>query len=203
MTLSEGLPPLFISYWALGLIVVLGYAASKGIYRLFFHPLRSFPGPKLAALTYWYEMYYDIILDGQYANRLKVLHKQYGPILRISPEELHVSSPDFYNTVFAPPPDPKTRQAPKRHKWKRYVGIFGHPDLSAFGTIDHDKHKMRRGVMDRFFSPAMVKKVAPTIILDKVETLCRRITEEACKGSVQIRLACTCFTSDVISGMYH
>lgn len=194
------LPELPVSYWALGFLSVSIYAALKAAYRLYFHPLRHIPGPKLAAMTFWYEMYYDIFLDGQYTFRIKELHKQYGPILRISPEEVHISSPDFYNTVFAPSVSLKTRQAPKRHKWIRFVQVFGHPELSAFGTTDHDKHKMRRGAMERFFSPAMVKKLAPTLILQKVETLCKRLEEEGKKGPVRIKLACSCFTTDVISG---
>ena len=48
------------------------------IYRYAFHPLAKFPGPKLAGLTYWYEFYFDIILDGQYTYKLRELHKTYG-----------------------------------------------------------------------------------------------------------------------------
>ncbi len=48
------------------------------VYRIFFHPLAAFPGPKLAIATYCYEWYYDLILGGQYTFKLKELHERYG-----------------------------------------------------------------------------------------------------------------------------
>lgn len=48
------------------------------VYRLFFHPLAGFPGPKLAAATLWYETYYDVWLKGKYVFEIKDMHKKYG-----------------------------------------------------------------------------------------------------------------------------
>ena len=63
----------------LPIIVALGlYLPTLVIYRLFFHPLASFPGPKLAAVTRYYEAYYDIILPGQYTFKIAQMHKEYG-----------------------------------------------------------------------------------------------------------------------------
>lgn len=58
--------------------IILIYFPSVALYRLFFHPLAQFPGPKLAAITRWYEAYYDVICDGQYTFKLAELHKEYG-----------------------------------------------------------------------------------------------------------------------------
>ena len=51
------------------------------IYRLYFHPLAKFPGPKLATITYWYEFYYDIIRRGQFTFKLRELHEKYGEFI--------------------------------------------------------------------------------------------------------------------------
>lgn len=58
--------------------VLACYIAIKCCYRLYIHPLAKFPGPKLAAITYKYEFYYDGIKDGQYSNHIAELHKKYG-----------------------------------------------------------------------------------------------------------------------------
>jgi hypothetical protein len=45
---------------------------------LFWSPVAGFPGSKLAALTFWYEFYYDVIKQGQYTFKIKELHEKYG-----------------------------------------------------------------------------------------------------------------------------
>lgn len=58
--------------------LVVSYYVAVGLYRLFLSPLAKFPGPKLAALTLWYEYYYDIIQPGQYLWKVEEMHKKYG-----------------------------------------------------------------------------------------------------------------------------
>jgi hypothetical protein len=48
------------------------------IRRLWFHPLSHIPGPKLAALTWWYEFYFDIIQPSRYVFKIQELHEEYG-----------------------------------------------------------------------------------------------------------------------------
>jgi hypothetical protein len=67
-------------------LVLLGAGAAAlglwfvvtAIYRLFFHPLAKFPGPRLAAITTFYEGYFDVVLKGKYTFRFEKLHKKYG-----------------------------------------------------------------------------------------------------------------------------
>jgi len=54
------------------------YFVCEIVYQLYFSPLAKFPGPKLAAATRLYELYYDLALGGQYTFRIRDMHKQYG-----------------------------------------------------------------------------------------------------------------------------
>lgn len=54
------------------------YVATLYLYRLYLHPLAAFPGPRLAAITSWYEAYFEIVLKGQYSRHISKLHDQYG-----------------------------------------------------------------------------------------------------------------------------
>lgn len=58
--------------------LVLAYIISITVYRLYFHPLAKFPGPKLAALTKWYEFYYDVVCRGHFTFKTQAMHKKYG-----------------------------------------------------------------------------------------------------------------------------
>lgn len=70
------------------LALYLLYLVIGGIYRLYFHPLAQFPGPKLAALTGWYEFYHDIIHRGCFIWKLQELHDCYGTFLSCTSYEL-------------------------------------------------------------------------------------------------------------------
>jgi hypothetical protein len=62
------------------LILIPVWALCLSVWRLKLSPLSRFPGPKLAALTLWYECYYDVIKDGggQYVWEIQQMHKKYG-----------------------------------------------------------------------------------------------------------------------------
>ena len=66
---------------------VVLYFVSLATYRLFFSPIAKFPGPKLAAVSYWYEGYWDVIKPGQYVWRIKEMHEKYGQYLMEIPRK--------------------------------------------------------------------------------------------------------------------
>ena len=65
---------IFLTTVLLAALLTIGGA----IRRLFLHPLAHIPGPRLAALTWWYEFYFDVIQPGQYVFKIQELHKRYG-----------------------------------------------------------------------------------------------------------------------------
>lgn len=64
--------------WGKIAAAVITYYGALAFYRLFLHPLARFPGPKLAAVSRWYEAYYDLIQGGQYTPKIAGSHKKYG-----------------------------------------------------------------------------------------------------------------------------
>lgn len=67
--------------WPMLVAAVIAYYGTLAFYRLFLHPLARFPGPKLAAVSRWYEGYYDVVLGGKYTAKIAELHKIYGRTL--------------------------------------------------------------------------------------------------------------------------
>jgi hypothetical protein len=68
------------------LAIVCSYTIYLAIYRVYIHPLSKYPGPKLAALTYYHHYYYAF--KGQRVAKITEWHIKYGEIVRISPNEL-------------------------------------------------------------------------------------------------------------------
>jgi hypothetical protein len=60
-----------VGIWLVNIVVL-------AVYRLYFSPIAKFPGPKLAALTSWYEFYYEVIQKGRMSFHVQDLHKKYG-----------------------------------------------------------------------------------------------------------------------------
>ena len=54
------------------------YTLYGGIWRLYLSPVAHIPGPRFAALTFWNEFYYDVVLGGKYTWKLLDYHKKYG-----------------------------------------------------------------------------------------------------------------------------
>jgi cytochrome P450 len=183
-----------ISLGGLAEVAVLSwivYLLAGAVYRLYFHPLAKFPGPKLAALTGWYEFYHDIVRKGRFIWKLQELHDRYGPIVRISPEELHVRDADYYQELYAP-------AAKRRDKYEGWVVMAGAP-ASSFATASHSLHQLRRSALNPFFSKRSVNQTEP-LIKAKVERLCRRFEAVLESGEVvRLDAAYMALTMDIIT----
>lgn len=67
-----------MAYLILLLSTSLCWLTYQSIYRLFFHPLSHIPGPRLAAVSYIYQFYFDVIKGGKYIWEVRRLHEEYG-----------------------------------------------------------------------------------------------------------------------------
>ncbi|KAK3321170.1 cytochrome P450 [Cercophora scortea] len=181
-------PPSSYPYVSVAAASLLLCLVTRAVYRLYFSPIASFPGPKLAALTFWYEFYYDVIQRGQMTFRIRDMHKQYGPIVRISPAEIHVETPSFADELYS--------TSRRRDKWERFTRCFGIPD-SVFTTVDHDVHRMRRAALNPFFSTASVRRLQP-VIEERLDRLLERFAEFQETGeTMAVNMAYAAYTNDV------
>ncbi|KAK5054410.1 hypothetical protein LTR84_001300 [Exophiala bonariae] len=70
------------------LVTVLFCLTSFVVYRLYFHPLAHVPGPLLAKWSGWWRNYR--YFRGTWHDDILKVHRNYGPIVRIAPNELSV-----------------------------------------------------------------------------------------------------------------
>lgn len=176
--------------WFQASLALIVYLASLYLYRLFFHPLAKFPGPKLAALSNWYEFYYDVLLQGKFTTHLQELHKQYGPIIRITPTELHINDPEFYDQIYS--------RNSRRDKYSYFSGRFGYAS-DSFSTIDHDVHRLRRKPLNPMFSAKRIGEFQP-VIRENLEKLCQKIAQYQNDGQVvPLNRAWMAVTTDIIT----
>ena len=72
-----------------GLVIFFTAAA---LHRRYFSGLSDIPGPFWASITRLWHVW--VILQGKQNLRLKALHDEHGPFVRIAPNEVSVSHPD-------------------------------------------------------------------------------------------------------------
>jgi len=71
---------------------------SVGVYRVFFHPLSHIPGPFFAKLTHlWQTKSY---FTGNWHNDVLRIHEKYGPVVRISPDEISFVDGDALKRLY-------------------------------------------------------------------------------------------------------
>jgi cytochrome P450 len=114
-----------------------------------------------------------------------------GPIIRINSDELHIKDAEYYDEIYA-------GGSKKRDKYDKWIMMAGAP-RSAFSTVEHDVHRMRRGALNPFFAKRSVVHLEPRI-QDRVTTLCDRLAECLTSGEVvRLDVAFMALTMDVIT----
>lgn len=153
---------------------LLSYCMGLAFHRLYLSPLAKFPGPKLAAATHWYQRYFDLMAlgtGGQFVMEIKRMHERYGPVVRITPDELHIDDPSYWSEIYcnSTTSKPIDKQAKLRHR-------FGVPD-AVFSTPHAEQHRRRRQAMAPFFSKQRLRK-ANGRVGSLTEGISRRLSAE-------------------------
>ncbi|KAH7347993.1 cytochrome P450 monooxygenase-like protein [Pyrenochaeta sp. MPI-SDFR-AT-0127] len=173
--------------YAAGLVCSVAYVV---FYRLFFHPLAHIPGPKLAALTFLYQTYHSFKNGSRFYKQVGLLHKKYGPIVRITPNEVSLSDPQNYETIYY--------VGSKYAKDPRFYDAFG-MEYASFTSCPNELHRLRRGPLNKFFSRAMVLELQ-SIVQEKANKLCSLIAKNSKAGEMlDIHHGCRAVSIDIIT----
>ncbi|TKA74855.1 hypothetical protein B0A55_05326, partial [Friedmanniomyces simplex] len=164
-----------------------------------YHPLEIIPqparwlsGPKLAAVSKAYQFYFDVLKKGKLPWELVRLHERYGPIVRIGPNEVHVSDPKFYDILYASLPA-------RRHKDIFAIDGFGLAQ-SVIATANHEHHRMRRAALNPFFSTQAVAALEQSAVRPKIDEACQAFEKAFKSGEpVDIEVLTLALTTDIIS----
>lgn len=111
-------------------------------------------------------------------NRVKViheLHKKYGPVVRVGPNELSFNTVEAVDAIYGLQTD--FRKAP----WYKHMTRGG-----VFNTRDPVEHRHRRKMLSHAFSPANVADMEPNTDR-QVAKLVSVIEERRTKGPIDVR----------------
>ncbi|KAJ5814024.1 uncharacterized protein N7503_000774 [Penicillium pulvis] len=114
-----------------------------------------------------------------------------GPIVRISPEDLHINDPEFTDVIF-------TGVEHRRNKTKWIGRSLILPD-STVATIPHELHRKRRATLNPYFSHKSIRNLE-NVMQKGLRRMMGRIKESGQTHSVlSLNLLFKAVTSDTIS----
>lgn len=157
--------PILISWW---FVILPGAIVLRALYKKYSSPLRKYPGPWLASTTRLWKV---ISAASTHTHLDHIdLHKKYGPIVRIAPDEVSLSSPEAARTLLS---------AGKRLHKTKFYGVFPPPENpDIFTECREDIHAQKKKVANVPYSMASMQQLSP-FIDDTIELLTQKMRAAA------------------------
>jgi len=144
------------------------HAVYRAVYLFFFHPLSKFPGPRLAAVS---NVYYGAKwLSGRYPMACQKLNKEYGPVVRIAPNELVFFGAQSYQDIHA------SAVANRETFVKTNFQDIGAKEAGITAERDPDTHREIARKLRPAFSPRSLRALEQTLhthvdeLVDRIRT---------------------------------
>ncbi|KAK0457763.1 cytochrome P450 [Desarmillaria tabescens] len=134
---------------------ILAYCLSLSLsiiaYRhSYIHPLATFPGPKAAVTTKWW-MVHRILMKGGRHTKIQELHAEYGPWVRVGPNELSINIPAAVRPIYS-----QLGRAPF------YQGVPAPAD-SLINVINRKVHARRRQAWNKAVTSDAMRSYIPIL----------------------------------------
>jgi cytochrome P450 len=138
------------------------------VFRLLFHPLKHIPGPLLPKITSLWLYYHAYI--GDEATVIRQLHAEYGPLVRVAPNEVDISDGDAVAPIYI------SKGGFAKAPCYQNFDIEGHATL--FSALDADHRSPRAKAVVSLFSTKSIRENA-NAIYGCVDRMVNRMQEEA------------------------
>ncbi|OJJ85332.1 cytochrome P450 [Aspergillus glaucus CBS 516.65] len=172
-------------------ISIISYVLGRIIYNLYLHPLSRYPGPRLAAISSLYYIYWTN--NGQLHTKLKDLYDQYGDVVRIEPSSLVYRSAQPWKDIYG-----HRKSFVKDDKF--FTSSPNGPNIQT--TFDDAGHARQRRLLLHSF-PERALREQESIIQSYIAMLMQRLYEEVASycEAVDISRWLTYTTFDIIGDL--
>jgi len=161
----------------------------QALFKMLLDPLRAIPGPWYASFTSMVLKYK--VLTGQRMFYIHDLHKKYGPLVRVDPNEVSVNDLEGYREIH------RIGSGFVKSEWYDLAtpGIEPH----AFTMTQVHEHTARRKLLARPFSRSSLLANFQALVTDRARLAVSKMKSEAMKGDLDIMKWWTLMTTDVIA----
>lgn len=167
----------------------------KGIYNAFFHPLAKVPGPKLWVFSDFFYLYY--LYRGVWPLKIQELHKQYGPVVRFTTDEVSFIGPGAWKVIRSyQRSDSKKNFQKDMRVYRRSVS--GHTHILIAPDGDHRRHRRLLGYA---FSEKALRG-QETLIQHYIDLLIKQLNQRALeRGTADLTQWLNFITFDIIGDL--
>ncbi|KAI0116322.1 cytochrome p450 monooxygenase [Nemania sp. FL0031] len=177
------------------ILLSIAFIATTGrvIYNIFFHPLRGFPGPLACRATNLWRA--SKLLSGTLPRDVRQLHEEYGPVVRIAPDELAFIESQAWKDIYG---HHNTYEMAKDDRFYRPMGRSV-PDTII--SADREQHGFLRRQVSHGFSDRSMRAQEP-IFREYMDLLVQRLAEHSKAGKpLDMRAWLNFTTFDVIGNL--
>ncbi|KAK3937135.1 cytochrome P450 [Diplogelasinospora grovesii] len=161
-----------LSTAAYGAVIFISYCLLVPCYRIWFHPLKDYPGPLLARISDSYGGFYAL------GRRLHLAtfrdHKKYGPVMRHGPNKLIFSSPKAAQDIY------NNERVNKSRVYLLTLQASGVP--SIFNVLDRRMHQVKRKLIGQAVSERAMRMFEPTMT-EQIDIFLGELLALSSKGS--------------------
>ncbi|CAK7226936.1 hypothetical protein SCUCBS95973_006368 [Sporothrix curviconia] len=152
---------IWLAHWTIILPVLF---VSRLLYKRYASPLRRYPGPWLASVSRLWKVISTATTNTHWQHI--DLHRKYGRVVRIAPDEVSISSPEAARLVLS---------AGKHFYKTDFYGVFPPPENpDIFTEVREHVHAQKKKVANVPYSMAAMQQLSP-FINDAVELLMTKL----------------------------